>query len=81
MLLPSYVDALRYWKHILADRHLPFYFIRRDNLLDETRLIPEADAQLRALYGHVSALLATYGDKTDKLSTSSSGNSSTFGEE
>lgn len=63
MLLPRYVDALRYWQQILQERHLPYYFTRRENLLEQTGLVQGADSQLLALLGHVSALLAKYEDR------------------
>ncbi|KAI0231562.1 hypothetical protein LSAT2_018059 [Lamellibrachia satsuma] len=62
MLVPRYVDALHYWQQILRERLLPYYFTRRENLLEQTGLVEGADSQLLALLGHVTTLLATYGD-------------------
>ncbi|KAI0215766.1 Cyclic GMP-AMP synthase [Lamellibrachia satsuma] len=62
MLLPRYVDALRYWQQILHERLLPYYFIRGENLLEQIGLVEGAKSQLLALHDYVTGLLKTYGD-------------------
>ena len=60
MLLPRYWEALSYWKRILVDRHLPFYFEKGVNLMEELFIEGGAISQMRDLLDHVSARVGKY---------------------
>ena len=57
--LVRYMDALRYWKAVITNRQLPYYFIEGENMLQEVGK-SEEEAQLRALEEWVSTCLAKY---------------------
>ena len=60
MLLPRYLDALYYWKHIIKHGNLPFYFEKGVNLMDDLSIDDGAKSQMRDLLDHVSARVGKY---------------------
>ena len=60
MLLSRYWEALCYWKRILLDGNLPFYFEKGVNLMEELSVDAGAKSQMRDLLDHVSALVGKY---------------------